>query len=161
MSIEDDIRGMIEVKRRENELALEQQRQQQAARELAAIDFARKLNQVLRDTVIVTLARASNELQAQRLSANIAYTLVVSTDLVDDMTLTFYDPGRPTKRAFIRYRGNQQRHVVYVETGSLPVHHTDHYKTFKKVGLDDITTTMVEQHVKAFIKAVIRLNEII
>jgi hypothetical protein len=161
VSIEDDIRSMIEAKRRENEVALEQQRQQRVARELAAINFARKLNRVLRDVVIVTLTRASNELQAQRLRADVTHSLIADSALVDDVTLNFYDPNRPTKRAFIRYKGNEQRHIVFVETGSLPISRTDRYKTFKKVSLDELITALVEEHIKAFVRAVIRLNEII
>jgi len=161
VSIEDDIRGMIEAKRRENELALERQRKQRAADELATLNFTRKLNQALRDVVIVTLTRAINELQAQGLKANLAYGLIVSTALIDDVVLTFYDPRKPTKKAFIRYKGNEQRHIVFVETGSLPISRIDPYKTFRKADPDEMTTTMVEQHIKAFIKTVIRLNEII
>jgi site-specific recombinase XerD len=161
MSIEDDIRDMIEAKRHENEVALEQQRQQKVARELAAVHFARELNQVLRDNVIVTLTRASKELHAQRLRANVAYSLVAGSALVDDVVLTFYDPNRSTRRTFIRYKGNEQRHIIFVETGSLPISRTDRYKSFKKVSLNEVTTELVEEHVKAFVRAVIRLNEVI
>jgi hypothetical protein len=161
MSIEDDIRDMIEAKRRENEVALEQQRQQRAADELATLNFTKKLNQALRDVVIVTLTRAKNELQAQGLKADLAYGLIVSTALIDDVMLTFYDPGKPAKKAFIRYKGNEQRHIVFAETGSFPISRTDRYKSFRKVDPDELTTAFVEEHVKAFVRAVIRLNEII
>jgi hypothetical protein len=161
MSIEDDIWGMIEAKRRKNEVALERQRQQRAADELAAVNFARELDQVLRDTVIVTLTRVSNELQALRLKADVFYSFIVETALVDDVVLTFYNPSKSVKKVFMRYIGNEQRHLVFVETGSLPISRTDHYKTFKKVSLDELTTALVEEHVKAFVRAVLRLNEII
>lgn len=161
VSIEDDIRSMIDAKRREDEVALERQRQEKAALELDAINYSRKLNQVLRDIAIGTFTRASDELQAHHLVAEVSHSFVVETALIDNVMLSFYNPSKSAKTVFIRYVGNAQRQLVFVETGSSPVDRTDPYKTFKSVRLDAITTTTVEEHLKAFIRAVLRMNEII
>lgn len=51
-----------------------------AGDELAAITYARQLNQVLRDVVVVTLTRAGDELKAHRLQADVSHSFVDGVD---------------------------------------------------------------------------------